>query len=138
MKPLLLLLCLVFSSVLSAADDTVVIRGPENLRQHIEPAQVQVERFLKFYDLGSYRSAYGLLWRQDTSLERTTGWFKKFGTFEGRTLKGIRVADTYPPEADATFIIFTYDAAFSQKRSIAQKVVVRLSEQGKYQIAVFP
>ena len=129
---------LLLVSIVTAAEDTVKVRGPENLRQHIEPAQVQVDRFLKFYDGGNYRSAYGMLWRQDTSLERTTEWFKKFGKFEGRTLHSIRVADTYPPEADATFIIFTYDAKFADKKSTPQKVVVRLSDKGKYEIAVFP
>lgn len=137
MKTLLLLLGVMFSSVLASANDTVAILGPESLRQHIDPAQVQVERFLKFYDLGNDKSAKGLMWKT-SQLNQTRSYLKKFGTFEARTLKSIRVADTYPPEADATFIIFTYDAAFSQKKSIAQKVVVRLSEQGKYEIAVFP
>lgn len=137
MKPLLLLLCLVFSSMLSAADDAVKIRGPENLRLHIEPAQVQVDRFLKFYDLGNFKAANNLEWKK-TGLQQMSEYFeKKFGKFKGRSLHSIRVSDTYPPEADAVFIIFTYEASFENKKEFGQKVVVRLSEQGKYEISDF-
>jgi hypothetical protein len=129
---------LLLATALSAADDTVKIRGPEALCQHIAPAQEQVGRFLKFYDLGSDKSAEGLMWKKSMDLQQTRDHFKKFGKFEGRTLHSIRVADTYPPEADATFIIFTYDAKFTEKKTMAQKVVVRLSDKGKYEIAVFP
>lgn len=142
MNPLrLLAFSLALSASLFAQDPQpapeVPVSGPEELRQHIEPAKVVVDRFLAFYDQGNFKAAEKLMGRS-SGLEMTSKYHeKKFGKFEGRTPLSVRVADTFAPEADGTYIIFNYRAVFENKKSFPTRVVVRLNGQGKYEVLRF-
>jgi len=136
MKPLLLLLCLAFASVLSAADDTVKISGPENLRQHVEPAKEVADRFIKFFDQSNLRGAQSLS-KNRLDLKGREEQLAAFGKMETRTLTRIRVSDSFPPMPDGVYVIFFYETSFAKKKSLPQTVTLRLSDSGKPEVVKF-
>lgn len=135
MKPLLLALVFSVFSTLGFAEDYPVA-GPENLRQHVPTAKQEADKFLRYFDLSNLRSAHDMTFKS-ISLRTREDYLKQFGSMQSRELVGVRVADSFPPLADATFVIFNYKASFAKKKFLPQQVVVRIGADGKPQIAVF-
>jgi hypothetical protein len=144
MKPLLMALVFSVLSTLGFAEDYPV-GGPENLRQHVEPAVELANKFIEQFDLSNFRTAQdyvgesegGRLWFTAGVMKMSSEGISKFGKIISREVKSARVSQTYPQRVDGTYVIVMYSAKYPKKETLPQRVVVRINASGKPEIVAF-
>jgi hypothetical protein len=145
---------LMIAAPFALADEAqYILSGPSELHQHTEVAKAASEKFMTFFYAGQFKQAADMAYIDYDAgralgkkpiprfskgvLEHRQKFLKPFGAFSGRTLKRVHASNSYQPMADAIFFTLTYSVAFEKKASDPQKVVVRISDQGKAEIVAF-